>query len=573
MSQEINNRDNMTEGVSSTSAIIEVPETKTTTISTSKTENPLINNDDNNNVKDEKSKVNSSLDDIINNRDVEVANIRNEKSYQGELNTNSHSGDHSRVPLTKARLALVFTGLMFGIFLAALDQTIVATTLHAIAVEFSSLDQIAWIGTAYLLTATAFQPTYGKLADIFGRKITFLIAIFLFEIGSLVCGLSPNMVCLIIARAIAGLGGGGIIGLVYIIISDIVSLQDRGKYQGMIGGVFGISSVVGPLLGGAFTDSVTWRWAFYINLPFGVITVVCVILFLHLPHISGSFLEKFKRIDFLGTFVLVIATIALLLPLNWGGNKYKWDSPIIIVLLCIGGLGFIVFALVEKYVAVEPIAPGRLFKNRMVIACFAVNFFQGMSFFAMVYFIPLFFQIVKGATATKAGLDLLPLILAVVFTVIFTGQLISRTPIITYKMYCTLGGIFIIIGSGLMSTFSETSKKGELIGYLLIAGIGIGCIMQITILASQHVAAREDLASVTSLMTFFRTIGAVFGVAILGTVFNNELKNHLSGGASSFSQSGFGGGERGGLGNVPDSIKPLILNAFISSFSLSFKEL
>ncbi|CAB4395744.1 unnamed protein product [Rhizophagus irregularis] len=379
------------------------------------------------------------------------------------------------------------------------------------------------------------------------------------------------MVCLIIARAIAGLGGGGIIGLVYIIISDIVSLQDRGKYQGMIGGVFGISSVVGPLLGGAFTDSVTWRWAFYINLPFGVITVVCVILFLHLPHISGSFLEKFKRIDFLGTFVLVIATIALLLPLNWGGNKYKWDSPIIIVLLCIGGLGFIVFALVEKYVAVEPIAPGRLFKNRMVIACFAVNFFQGMSFFAMVYFIPLFFQIVKGATATKAGLDLLPLILAVVFTVIFTGQLISRTPIITYKMYCTLGGIFIIIGSGLMSTFSETSKKGELIGYLLIAGIGIGCIMQITILASQHVAAREDLASVTSLMTFFRTIGAVFGVAILGTVFNNELKNHLSGGASSFSQSGFGGGERGGLGNVPDSIKPLILNAFISSFSLSFK--
>ncbi|CAB4395745.1 unnamed protein product [Rhizophagus irregularis] len=351
------------------------------------------------------------------------------------------------------------------------------------------------------------------------------------------------MVCLIIARAIAGLGGGGIIGLVYIIISDIVSLQDRGKYQGMIGGVFGISSVVGPLLGGAFTDSVTWRWAFYINLPFGVITVVCVILFLHLPHISGSFLEKFKRIDFLGTFVLVIATIALLLPLNWGGNKYKWDSPIIIVLLCIGGLGFIVFALVEKYVAVEPIAPGRLFKNRMV----------------------------PQYIATKAGLDLLPLILAVVFTVIFTGQLISRTPIITYKMYCTLGGIFIIIGSGLMSTFSETSKKGELIGYLLIAGIGIGCIMQITILASQHVAAREDLASVTSLMTFFRTIGAVFGVAILGTVFNNELKNHLSGGASSFSQSGFGGGERGGLGNVPDSIKPLILNAFISSFSLSFK--
>ncbi|RGB25353.1 hypothetical protein C1646_771865 [Rhizophagus diaphanus] len=250
---------------------------------------------------------------------------------------------------------------MFGIFLAALDQTIVATTLHAIAVEFSSLDQIAWIGTAYLLTATVFQPTYGKLA-------------------------APK--------------------------------HDRGKYQGMIGGVYAI----------------TWRWAFYINLPFGAIAVICEIII-------------------------------------------KWDSPIIITLLCIGCLGFIVFALVEKYVAVEPIAPES----------------DGNSMFAMMYFIPLFFQIVKGATATKAGLDLLPFILAVVFAVIFTGQLISR--------------------------------------------IGI---------ASQHIVAREDLASVTSLMTFFRTIGAVFGVAILGTVFNNELENHLSDGASSFSLSGFGGGERGG---------------------------
>ncbi|GES73094.1 major facilitator superfamily domain-containing protein [Rhizophagus clarus] len=531
MSQEVNNRD-MTEGVSSTSAVIEIPETNTKPISTSETENPLPNNDK----KDEKSKENPSLEDI-NNRDVEMANTRNEKSYQGELITNSHS-DHSRVPLSKVKLILVFTGLMFGIFLAALDQTIVATTLHAIAVEFSALDQIAWIGTTYMLTATAFQPTYGKLADIFGRKITFLIAIFLFEIGSLICGLSPNMICLIIARAIAGLGGGGIIGLVYIIISDIVSLQDRGKYQGMIGGVFGISSIVGPLLGGAFTDSITWRWAFYINLPFGAITIICVILFLHLSHISGSFLEKFKRIDFLGTFVLVVSTIALLLPLNWGGNKYKWNSPIIIVLLCIGGLGFIVFAFVEKYVAVEPISPGRLYKNRMVTACFAVNFFHAMSFFGMVYFVPLFFQIVKGATATKAGLELLPLILAVVFTIIFTGQLVSRTTIITYKMYCILGGILMVIGSGLTSTFSETSTRGELVGYLLITGVGMGCIMQITILASQHVVAREDIASVTSLLTFFRTIGAVFGVAILGTVFNNELSNHLPG----FSQGGFEGG-------------------------------
>ncbi|RIA83709.1 major facilitator superfamily domain-containing protein [Glomus cerebriforme] len=558
MSQEINNHNNIADG---TSAIIEIPENNATTTSTSEAENSIVNNS---NVKDEKSNQDLKMNLPSENRDVEMANIKNEKSNQnqGQEVEIEEQPYNDRAPLTKTRLSLVFIGLAFGIFLAALDQTIVATALHAIANEFSALDQIAWVGTAYLLTATAFQPTYGKLADIFGRKITFLIAIFLFELGSLICGLSPNMTCLIIARAIAGTGGGGIIGLVFIIISDIVSLQDRGKYQGIVGGVFGISSIVGPLLGGAFTDSITWRWAFYINLPFGVITIICVIFFLRLPYISGSLLEKFKRIDFLGTFVLVCSTIALLLPLNWGGSKYKWDSPVIIVLLCVGALGFIIFAFVEKYIAIEPIAPGRLFKDRMVAACFAVNFFQGMAFFGMVYFTPLFFQIVKGATATRAGLEILPLILAVVFTVIFTGQLVSRTTIISYKLLCIIGGILIITGAGLMSTFSDTSTRGELIGYLLISGIGIGAIMQTTLLASQQVVAYEDLASVTSLLTFFRTIGAVFGVAILGTVFNNGLSDHLPGGGSG--HNGFEGGE---LGNVPNSI----MRAFVLSFDISFK--
>ncbi|CAI2169290.1 17357_t:CDS:10 [Funneliformis geosporum] len=464
---------------------------------------------------------------------------------------------------------MVFVGLTFGIFLAALDQTIVATTLSAIAVEFSVLDQIEWVGTAYLLTATASQPTYGKFADIFGRKMTFLMAIFLFEIGSLICGLAPNMVTLIIARAISGVGGGGIFGLVFIIIADIVSLRDRGKYQGMISGVFAFASIVGPFLGGAFTDSITWRWAFYINLPFGAVTVTCVVFFLHLPHPSGSILEKIKRIDWWGTIVLVGSTVAILLPLGWGGSKYEWNSSLIIVLLCVGVLGFIAFAFVERHIAVEPIAPGRLFKNITVAACFGVNFFQGMAFYGLIYFIPLFFKFVRGVSATQAGLELLPFILGVDFASIVAGQLVSRTNKISYKIICIVGGILIMIGAGLTSIFNEYSSRAEFVGYLLIGGIGIGCIMHITLLASQQVVGYRDIASVTSLLSFFRTIGAVFGLAILATTFDNELNRNLP---KEF-QKAVGVYKVFGedLKHMPESDRKIIKHAFVLSLSPAFK--
>lgn len=508
---------------------------------------------------------NSEIDNKNKNRNN---NEKNEESNHREVNNEVDLSDHVITPLPKVKFLMVFVGLTFGIFLAALDQTIVATTLSAIAIEFSALDQIAWIGTAYLLTATAFQPTYGKFADIFGRKMTFLLAIFLFEIGSLICGIAPNMVTLIIGRAIAGVGGGGIFGLVFIIIADIVSLQDRGKYQGMVGAVFGIASVIGPLLGGAFTDSLTWRWAYYINLPFGAVTVACVIFFLHLPYPSGSILEKLKRIDWWGTVVLVGATVALLLPLNWGGSRYEWNSPVIIVLLCVGVLGFIAFGLVEKYISVEPIAPGRLFKDITVVACFGVNFFQGMAFFGMVYYIPFYFIYVRGVTATQAGLELLPLILGVVFSSIFSGQLVSRTSMISYKIICIVGGILITIGAGLTSTFNETSSRAEFTGYLLIGGIGVGMIMQTTFLASQQVVGYKDIASVTSLLTFFRTIGAVFGVAILGTIFTNALNRNLPQEFQTAGGQGFGEKD---LMNVPESVRTIIKHAFVLSLSLAFK--
>jgi MFS family permease len=335
------------------------------------------------------------------------------------------------------------------------------------------------------------------------------------------------MTWLIAARAVAGIGAGGILSMVMIIIADLVSLRDRGKYQGIIGSVFGFSSVVGPLLGGVFTDHATWRWAFFINLPFGVITVAVVVKFLRLPHTKGSFKEKIKQIDYWGAISLVIGLILVLLPLNWGGVTYPWNSPIVIALFCAGGAVLFIFCMIEWKVASHPIIPFHLFKYRNNIAAFSTALFIGMGFFGTLFFMPLYFQIAKQESATSAGLEMIPMMIGLLIASIGSGQLITRFG--RYRPFVWCGLVIATVGTGLLSLLDVDSPRGKVIGFLFVFGFGLGCSSQTTLLSIQNAAQPKDIAVATTCFTFFRTIGSVLGVAIVGTVFNNSLRTNLKG--------------------------------------------
>ncbi|KAG0006464.1 hypothetical protein BGZ80_005275 [Entomortierella chlamydospora] len=438
---------------------------------------------------------------------------------------NIDPGSDAVVTLPFKQLMVVFVGLMLGIFLSSLDQTIVSVITTKIANEFQGLNQIPWIGTSYLLTTTTFQPLYGKASDIFGRKETFLFAIGVFLIGSALCGAAQSTIMIIIARGIAGIGTAGIMSMVMIIITDLVSHRDRGKYQGIIGACFGLSSVIGPLLGGVFADKASWRWAFFINLPIGAITIAAVIKLLHLPHTKGSFKEKLQRIDVFGSLSLIIAIVLILLPLNWGGSTYAWSSPIVIGLFCAGAVALMIFLFIEWKIAKEPIIPFRMFKSRTNTAVFLTCFFIGMGFFGIMFYMPLFFLIVHQKSATKAGLEMLPLIIGLLVAAVSSGFMVSKYG--QYLPYIWIGLALSTAGTGLLSLLTEDSSRGEVAGFLFIDGFGLGFCIQTTVLAIQSSVERKDIAIVTSNASFFRTVGTVLGVAITGTVFNNALKKNL----------------------------------------------
>ncbi|MDX6284974.1 MAG: hypothetical protein QOG53_459 [Frankiales bacterium] len=423
------------------------------------------------------------------------------------------------VQMTHRQIVLVFSGLGLGMLLAALDQTIVATALPTIVGDLGGLDHLSWVVTAYLLTSTASTPLYGKISDLYGRKQVFQAAIIIFLIGSVLSGLAQNMGELIAFRAIQGLGAGGLLTLALVIVADVVSPRERGRYQGYFGAVFALASVGGPLAGGFFVDNLSWRWVFYINVPLGILALVVTSAVLNLP-----FRRQEHDIDYLGAGVLVAGVSALLLVTVWGGSQFAWTSPIIIALGIAGVVLLAVFFWWEQRVA-EPILPPRLFHNGIFNVASTLMFVLGVSMFGAMIFLPVYLQLVHGASATASGLLLIPMMVGVLVASIGSGRLVSRLG--RYKIFPVIGTALMTFGMYLLSHLTLTTSYTTFGIYIAVLGFGMGLIMQNVILAVQNSMDIRDLGVATASVTFFRAMGGAFGVAIFGAIFNSQLNHWL----------------------------------------------
>jgi EmrB/QacA subfamily drug resistance transporter len=424
------------------------------------------------------------------------------------------------IPVLSHRRVLIIIGaLMLGMFLAALDQTIVSTALPTIVADLHGASHLSWIVVAYLLAATVSTPLWGKLGDQYGRKVFFQAAIVIFLLGSILSGLSHSLIELIAFRAFQGLGGGGLMVGAQAIVGDIVSPRDRGRYQGLFGAVFGVASIIGPLLGGVFVEQLSWRWIFYINIPIGAVALVVVA-----SQVPGNLRRIHHVIDYLGTVVLILAATCLVLFTSLGGTTYRWGSASIIGLGVAGAVLVGIFVLVERR-ATEPVLPLHLFSIRTFSVTSVVGFIVGFAMFGSITYLPVFFQIAHGESPTISGLQLLPLLAGMVIFSTGSGMIISRTG--RYRTFPIAGTALITIGILLLSRIEIGTSSVVTDAYMLVLGIGLGCTMQVLVLITQNSVPYSELGVATSGATFFRSIGGSFGTAIFGAIFANVLVGNL----------------------------------------------
>jgi EmrB/QacA subfamily drug resistance transporter len=423
-------------------------------------------------------------------------------------------------PLSHRQILVAFSGLVLAMLLAALDSTIVSTALPTIVSELGGLEHLAWVVTGYLLAQTVVTPIYGKLGDLYGRKIVLQSAIIFFLIGSALCGLSQNMTQLIAFRAIQGLGGGGLIVTTQAVVGDIVPPRERGRYQGIFGAVFGLSSIAGPLLGGYFTTQLSWRWIFYINLPVGIAALV--VLAATLPSLSR---RVARAIDYAGAGLLAVVLSSIILLADLGGTTYPWSSPLSMGLIALALISLVVFALIERKAA-EPVLPLRLFRQPTFVITSAVGLIVGFGLFGSVTYFPLYLQVVKGVSPTSSGIQMVPMMGGMLVTSIASGQLISRTG--RYKLFPLLGTAVMTVGLFFLSRLTPQSSEATASLLMLVLGVGLGMVMQVLVIAVQNDVDYRDLGVATSGATLFRLIGGSLGTAILGAVFAARLTSNLA---------------------------------------------
>jgi EmrB/QacA subfamily drug resistance transporter len=419
------------------------------------------------------------------------------------------------------RVRLIFGALMLALLLAALDQTIVATALPTIVGDLGSVSRLSWVVTAYLLASTVVGPLYGKLGDLYGRKIVLQSAIVIFLAGSALCGLSQSMTELIAFRALQGLGGGGLLVVTIAAVGDFVAPRDRGRYQGYFGGVFGVATVVGPLLGGFFVDGLSWRWIFYVNVPIGLIALVVI---------STAFRARAARIahriDYLGAALLAGGLAAIVLYTSLGGTTYAWDAPQMFAMIVAGAALLVGFVVVEARAA-EPILPLEIFRARVFSVTSVIAFIVGLAMFGAVTYLPLYLQNVKGHSPTESGLLMTPMMVGVLLTSITSGNLISRFG--HYRPFPIIGTALTAAGLLLLSRLQVGTSTWVAAAYMVVLGFGIGSVMQVLVLAAQNAVDHRYLGVVTSASTMFRQIGGSIGVSVFGAVFANQLAHHLAG--------------------------------------------